>query len=118
MYLSLQLWLAMVIGGMAGCVGVWAVLAAMAKVPFRAVGGNPGKQLWSVLFMIPVPAILWFVPWPLSWAVALAWLAVAPTVATKYYFGPRTVKFGKTVAFNAIYGLVALVVFRLVLSIG
>lgn len=43
--------------------------------------------------------------------LSLAWLALAPTVATKYWFGPATAKWGKTAGFNAIYGVIALAVY-------
>ena len=115
MYASIQVWLGIVLGGVAGCLGLWLVLRALANVPFRALGGNPGKQLWSVLFMMPVPAILGLVGGALAWLLALAWLAVAPTAATKYHFGPKTAKWGKTIGFNAIYAVIALAVYWLVM---
>lgn len=121
MYSSLVVWIAIVVGGVAGCLGLWAVLSVLAKVPFKALGGNPGKQLWSVLFMIPVPAILMIcasagLPFAIGVLVALAWLAVAPSAATILYFGPKTAKWGKTIGFNAIYGVIALIVYFSILS--
>lgn len=114
MYTSLAVWIGIIVGGVAGCLVLWAVLFQLAKVPFKALGGHPGKQLWSVLFMIPVPLILSLVASPANWLLALIWLAVAPSAATKYYFGPKTAKWGKTIGFNAIYGVAALVVYWLV----
>lgn len=115
-YSALDVWLGIVLGGVVGCLGLWAVLYALAKVPFAALGGNPGKQLWSVLFMIPVPLILTLVAGAAGWVVALVWLAVAPSAATKYYFGPKTAKWGKTIGFNAIYAAIALLVYWLVVT--
>lgn len=119
-YASVQIWIAIVAGGVAGCLGLWVFLNQMAGVPFRALGGHPGKQLWSVIFMIPVPAIFILcgqagIPYALAWVVAGIWLAVAPSAATKFYFGPKTAKWGKTIAFNAIYAIIALLVYWLVL---
>lgn len=116
MYSMPDVWLGIVAGGVLGCLGLWAVLYALAKVPFSALGGKPGKQLWSVLFMIPVPLILALVAGAAGWIVALVWLAVAPSAATKFYFGPKTAKWGKTIGFNAIYAVIALVVYWLVVS--
>jgi hypothetical protein len=115
-YASLDVWIAIIVGGVAGCLGLWALLYQMAKVPFSALGGNPGKQLWSVIFMLPVPLIL-ILFGAVGWIVALAWLAVAPSAATILYFGPKTAKWGKTIAFNAIYAVVALVVYWLVVRV-
>lgn len=117
LYSQLDVLVGILLGGLAGCIGLWAVLYVLAKVPFSALGGNPGKLLWSVLFMIPAPAILYLVASPLNWLVALVWLAVAPTAATKFYFGPKTAKWGKTIGFNAIYGIIALVVYTLVVRL-
>jgi hypothetical protein len=114
LYTSIDVWLGIILGGLAGCLGLWVVLYALARVPFKALGGHPGKLLWSVLFMIPAPFLLGVFGNPQAWIISLAWLAVAPTAATKFYFGPKTAKWGKTIGFNAIYGVVALVVFMLV----
>ena len=116
MYSMLDVWLGIVLGGVAGCLAVWAVLYVLAKVPFSAIGGSPGKQLWSVLFMIPVPLILALAAGAAGWVIAIVWLAVAPSAATKYYFGPKTAKWGKTIGFNAIYAVVALVVYWAVVA--
>lgn len=118
MYASVQVWFAIIVSGIAGCVGLWLVLYALARVPFSALGGNPGKLLWSVIFMAPVPAFLGLLGGTLSWVVSLVWLAVAPTVATKYHFGPKTAKWGKTIGFNAIYGVVGLAVYWLLMRPG
>ena len=71
MYTSLAVWIGIIVGGVAGCLVLWAVLFQLAKVPFKALGGHPGKQLWSVLFMIPVPLILSLVASPANWLLAL-----------------------------------------------
>ncbi|MCV0397952.1 MAG: hypothetical protein K5872_21555 [Rhizobiaceae bacterium] len=120
MYASLPTWLAIVAGGVAGCLGLWLVLFLIARVPFGALGGHPGKQLWSVLFMVPVPAILdvagragiLFEP---ALAIALAWLALAPSTATKLYFDPETAGWGRTIGLNLVYGVIALAVYYQVL---
>ena len=121
MYTSIDTWLAIVLGGVAGCTGLWLVLYQLARVPFSALAGKAGKQLWSVLFMVPVPLILFVVggnlglPAAVAWLVAGVWLAVAPSAMTKFYFGPKTAKWGKTIGFNAIYAVIALVVYWLVI---
>lgn len=108
---SLFILFAAAIGGVAGCLGLWLVLNRIAGLPFAKLGGHPGKQLWSVLFMMPVPFMLSLGPLALTLPLSLAWLALAPTVATKYWFGPATAKWGKTAGFNAIYGVIALAVY-------
>ena len=114
MYTSLAVWIGIIAGGVAGCLVLWAVLFQTLKVPFKALGGHPGKQLWSVLFMIPVPLILSLVVSPANWLLALIWLAVAPSLGVKLYFGPKNANWGQTLVANAIYGVAALVVYWLV----
>jgi hypothetical protein len=114
MYSTLDVWLGIILGGLAGAEALWLVLHQMAKVPFDKLGGHPGKLLWSVIYMVPVPLILAVAPAPLNWLIALVWLSVGPTAGTKFYFGPKTVKWGKTIAFNGIYAVVALVVYWVV----
>ncbi|QDZ02899.1 hypothetical protein FQ775_22430 [Nitratireductor mangrovi] len=116
MYASFGIWIAVVAAGVGGCLGLWVILYLTKRVPFAMLAGKPGKHLWSVIYMIPVPAIL-AVGGLAGWLLAFIWLTVAPSVGLKYYFGPKRLPWADVLTSNAMFAVIALVTYRLMLMI-
>ena len=58
MYASVDIWVAIVLAGIAGCVATAFVANQLAGVPFNAVAGNVYKHIWSIILAIPIPLLL------------------------------------------------------------
>jgi hypothetical protein len=114
-YSSLLVWTAIVVAGVAGCLGTSSVAKAMRGVPFAAVGGNWAKHAWSIIFCVPVPFLLGL---PIGIALAFLWLVLVPTIASKAYFGPKDLPAMTLNTFHLGYAIVALIVYHLVLAVG
>jgi hypothetical protein len=113
MYLDMGVWLGIILGGIAGCFATALFANWLKGVAFAAVAGNPRKHLWSIIFAIPVPFIL------ASFGAggilfAFAWLVLAPTIASKVYFGPKEVPAIVLCAFHCGYGAAMLAVYVIV----
>jgi hypothetical protein len=110
-------WAGIVLGGIAGCVATATVVQAMGAGPFSAVAGNIYKYVWSVIFAIPMPFLL--ASGGLGGIIlAFLWLDLAPTVASKAYFGPKDAPWQKLMTFHAGYGVAALVVYLIVVQMA
>jgi len=115
MYSSAAVWLGIILAGIAGCFATGFFAYHLKGVPVMAVAGNWKKHLWSIIFAIPIPALL-------LWGkeagvlVAFLWLMLAPTIASKVYFGPKDVPAMMLNAFHCGYAAAALFVYVLITS--
>ena len=113
MYTDLGVWLGIIFGGIAGCVATALFANWLKGVPISRVVGNPRKHLWSIIFAIPVPFILSILGTS-GVFIAFLWLVLAPTIASKTYFGPKDVPAIVLSAFHCGYGAAVLAVYALV----
>ncbi len=113
MYTDFAVWNGIILGGIAGCVATALVANWLKAVPVSAVAGNPLKYLWSIIFAVPVPFLFGLGG---AWGVviAFAWLVLAPTIASKAYFGPKDVPAITLSTFHCGYAVAVLVVYVLV----
>lgn len=109
-----SVWLAIILGGIVGCIATAYVANAMKDVPVKAVAGNWAKHLWSIIFMIPVP---FFIALPAGWIIAFFWLVLAPTVASKVQFGPKDLPFMMLCTFHAGFAFAGLIIYSLVVGV-
>lgn len=114
MYLDVSVWVAIVAAGVVGCVATGLAAQMAAGIPMRAVAGDPGKQLWSVIFAVPLPLLLSIGSVTVGAILSYLVLMLAPTIASKVYFGPKQVPFQRLAIFNSVYAVVAIVVFIVV----
>ena len=111
-------WLGIVLGGIAGC--LFLGMIAMSKgARFSDLAGHPGKQLWSVIFAIPIPLILQLAGSMIPGIIlSLIWLTAAPIVGLKTVFkSSRDLSLGQLVVGNGIYAIVTLMVFMIVVAV-
>lgn len=113
MYTDIGVWSGIILGGIAGCVATALVAGWLKGVPFSAVAGNVWKHVWSIIFAIPVPLILAWLPDAGIFA-AFLWLVLAPTAASKIHFGPKEVPAMTLNAFHCGYAVAVLAVYVLV----
>ena len=113
MYTDFTVWTGIILGGIAGCIATALVANWLKGVPVSAVAGNPLKHLWSIIFAVPVP-FLFGLGGALGVAIAFAWLVLAPTIASKVYFGPKDVPAMTLSAFHCGYAVAVLAVYVLV----
>ena len=109
---------AVIIGGIAGCIATGLTLKAISGRSPMIVIGNWRKHLWSVIFALPVPLIL-AIPgsrW-LNLALAFLWLMLAPSVASKFRFGPKDAPWQRLFTLHGAYALAMLLVFMAVLHL-
>jgi hypothetical protein len=110
---------AVILAGIAGCIATGVTLQAMRGVPGKVVYGNWKKHVWSIIFAIP---LMWIastgLPLWLATLVAFAWLALAPTIASKYHFGPKDAPFSKILQLHFAYAAAALAVFLAVVHLS
>lgn len=113
-YLELAPWLGIILGGVAGCT-VLGLIAMTRGAAFSAVAGNPGKQLWSVIYSIPVPFLLHLGGTVgLGLLLAFIWLVVSPIVGLKTVFKPAVkLRMTQLVIAHVIFAAVVLIVFML-----
>jgi hypothetical protein len=116
--ISFSIIIAVIVAGIAGCFATGFALQTLRGVPGSVVYGNWKKHIWSVLFAVP---LIWITSAGLPlWAAlvaAFAWLALAPTVASKYYFGPKTSPFSAILQLHLVFAAVALAVFLAVVHL-
>jgi hypothetical protein len=110
-------WVAIVLAGIVGCIATAGVVQATGSGPFSAVAGNVYKYVWSVIFAIPMPFLLGF-GGLIGLVLAFIWLDLAPTVASKVYFGPKEAPWQKLMTFHAGYGVAALIVYYIIIQLG
>lgn len=113
MYSDLGVWVGIGLGGIVGCIATAFFANWLKGVPVSAVAGNPAKHLWSIIFAIPVPLIL-SLSGPAGIFVAFLWLVLAPTIASKVYFGPKDVPAMTLAAFHCGYAAGVLAIYVLV----
>lgn len=114
MYLDVSVWVAIVLAGVLGCVATGVAAQMAAGIPMKAVAGDPGKQLWSVIFAVPLPFLLSIGSATVGAIISYLVLMLAPTLASKFHFGPKQVPFQRLAVFNSVYAVVAIVVFIVV----
>lgn len=117
-YAQLGPWVGIIAGGMLGCLVV-GLIAMSRGASFSALAGHPGKQLWSVIFAIPIPFILQLAGSVIPGIVlAIIWLTAAPVIGVKTVFPPAMpITTGQLILGNLIYAVVALIVFMVVVAI-
>lgn len=113
MYTELSVWLGIVLGGIAGCFATGLFANWLKGVPVMKVAGNPAKHLWSIIFAVPIPVLL-YLGGGVGLLLAFAWLVLAPTIASKLHFGPKDVPAMVLNAFHTGYAVAALFVYVLV----
>ncbi len=113
MYANPSTWIAIALAGIVGCVATALMANWLRDVPISAVAGNWKKHVWSIIFVIPVPLLLG-IGGGTGVFVAYMWLMLAPTIASKVYFGPKDVPVMVLNAFHSAFAVAALVVYVLV----
>lgn len=113
MYTEVGIWLAIILAGIAGCVMTAIFANSLKGIPVGAIAGNWKKHLWSIIFAIPIP-FLFQLGGAAGVFVAFIWLVLAPTIASKVYFGPKQVPAMTLNGFHSGYAIAALTVFVLV----
>ena len=109
--------IATVLAGIAGCFATNLFAWQIAGIPLWAIAKQPGKQLWSVIFAIPLYWLL-AIPGALGVLVAFVWLITAPTVGSKFYFGPKDAPWMRLFAFHSGYAIAAILVYLAVTSLA
>lgn len=117
MYDSLTIWIAIIAAGVIGCIATGFAVQLATGHPMKAVATHPGKQLWSVIFAIPLPFLLGLSSNIVGLIIAFLALALMPSIASKLYFGPKEVPFHKLMIFNGVYAVTAIVVFMAVVHL-
>ncbi len=117
-YLQFAPWLGIVLGGVLGCT-LLGLIAMSRGAGFADVAGNPGKQLWSVIFAIPVPFLLelgaggW-----IGLLIAFVWLVASPIIGLKTVFKPEaTPDMTQLVIAHVIFAIIVLTVFMSVVHL-
>lgn len=113
MYAHMGIWVAIILAGIAGCFATALFANWLKGVPVMAVAGNNKKHLWSIIFAIPVPFLLAFNE-KSGIFVAFLWLMLAPTIASKVYFGPKEVPAIVLAGFHSAFAVAVLLVYVLV----
>jgi hypothetical protein len=110
---------AVIAAGVLGCVATGIALNTLTGRPGSIVYGNRGKLLWSVIFVIPL-IVMASLPMPMGAAIlfGIVWLILAPTVASKAYFGPKDAPWSFLFTLHTVFSLVAMVTYFTVLSIA
>ncbi len=116
LYGSINVWIAIILAGIAGCVATNLFANWIGGVPLWAIARQWPKHAWSIIFAIPIPLLLTF-GGAAGIAVAFVWLIAAPTVASKAYFGPKEAPWSKLLGFHAGYAIGALVVYLVVVRL-
>jgi hypothetical protein len=110
--------LGVVLAGIAGCFATGFALQKARGVPGSVVYGNWKKHVWSIIFAVP---LIWMMSLGLSVTlatiVAFVWLALAPTIASKFYFGPKDTPFTGILQLHIVFAAVALAVFLAVVHL-
>jgi len=110
MYSDSGVWLGIILGGIAGCIATGLFANWLKNVPIGAVAGNWKKHLWSIIFAIPVPFLIASSA-TMGIFIAFLWLMLAPTIASKVYFGPKDLPAMVLNAFHCGYGVAVLFVY-------
>ena len=111
-YFDFSTWVAIVIAGVAGCLASWLLAYAVARAPFRLIGGHPGKQLWAVIFAIPIPLLISLGGPALGPIIGFAWLTIAPSVGVRTVFPPsHKITNAQLLVGNSVYAFAALAVY-------
>ena len=110
--------LAVVVAGIAGCFATGLMLKALTGRSPMVVAGNWRKHLWSIIFAIPLPFLLTLPGsrW-LNLALAFVWLMLAPSVASKFHFGPKDAPWQRLFMLHGAYGFVAILAFMVVVHL-
>lgn len=109
MYTNLNVLVAIFLAGIAGCLMTAFFANSIKGVPVSAIAGNWKKHLWSIIFAIPIPFLLGMSEYGV--VIAFLWLILAPTIASKLYFGPKEVPAMVLNAFHCGYAIAALLVY-------
>ncbi len=114
-YFQLGPWLGIILGGIIGCLVV-GFIAMSRGAKFSDLAGHPGKQLWSVIFAIPIPFIFQIAGSMVPGIILVViWLTAAPIIGLKTIFKPSMqLSMLQLIIGNGIYAIVALFVFLVV----
>lgn len=109
MYTNSNVLIAIILAGIAGCLMTAFFANSIKGIPVSAIAGNWKKHLWSIIFVIPIPFFLGMNPYGVF--IAFIWLVLAPTIASKLYFGPKDVPAMVLNAFHCGFAIAALLVY-------
>ncbi len=74
----------------AGCLGTAVAFNAVTGKPVSVIALNWRKHVWSMIFALPVLGLFQLpLPNTVNFLVIIAWLILAPSVGSKYVFGPK-----------------------------
>lgn len=113
MFTDFGVWMGIVLGGIAGCLTTALFANWLKGVPISLVAGNIFKHLWSIIFVVPIPILIGSHE-TAGIFIAFLWLMLAPTIASKIYFGPKEVPAMVLNAFHCGFGVTALTVYVVV----
>lgn len=109
MYTNINVLVAIAMAGIAGCLMTAFFANSINGIPVSAIAGNWKKHIWSIIFAIPIPMLLGMNQFGV--VIAFLWLILAPTIASKVYFGPKEVPAMVLNAFHSGYAIAALLVY-------
>lgn len=117
-YSQLSTWIAIIAGGVIGCFGIGYIAHITTKAPLSVLATNPGKQLWSVIYMIPVPFLIAVGGSPIGFLLALIWLTVMPSIGVLTVFKPsRPLTNAQLFSGNGVFAVIALVAYGIVAAL-
>ena len=109
---------AVILAGIAGCAGTGLTFRAITGRPASVVVGNWRKHLWSVVFAVPMPFLLTMAGnRELKLVITLIVLALLPSIASKFYFGPKDAPWSRLLILHSAYALVAVTVYMIIIHI-
>ena len=117
MYTQFDIWVGIILAGIVGCLATAVALQLIAKVNWKVLAFHWGKQLWSIIFAIPLPYLLSIGSMAVGALLSLIVLTLAPTLASKFYFGPKNAKLSQMILFNGIYAIFAIATFTAVVHL-
>ncbi|MCU0831207.1 MAG: hypothetical protein MUC58_06795 [Rhizobiaceae bacterium] len=108
-------WLAIAAAGFIGCIATGIALNAKTGRPASVVWGKWQKHVWSMIFAAPLPFILGVgIPTGAAVIIAFLWLMLAPSFATKAYFGPKDAPWEFLMTLHFVFAGVALATYAAV----
>ncbi|NJS14632.1 MAG: hypothetical protein HC788_08540 [Sphingopyxis sp.] len=101
--------------GICGCLATAFTLQAISGRSAWVVAGNWRKHVWSIIFASPL-ILLDNIPVPGVGGIMLSllWLGLAPTLASKLYFGPKDAPWQRLFTLHFAYAFAALAVFLII----
>lgn len=98
-----------VASAVAGCFATSLVFNVVTGKPAAIVAGNWRKHLWSIIFALPALVIFDLsLPLALALLVLVGWLILAPSLASKFIFGPKDAAWSFLLMLHSAYGFTTL----------